>query len=180
MQSSFCIVIAGFVSAGWLVAFGANAALSPRQIATHPTNICQSALPAYDVNVRKRPLAVQNEGSSPVFVTCSYPSGEGRSETRMDVVTRVRQYLVNNNPLCLLFVQCTGVTGSAFSDENQYVTKGVLVPSQGSNYMIWRPDDFAGSPSTFPGFGLFSISCQLPPGAGLGEAYIDSDTEIGD
>ena len=32
-------------------------------------------LPVFDTQIRKRPLAVGNEGAAPAFVTCSLPQG---------------------------------------------------------------------------------------------------------
>lgn len=53
------LLVAGSVSAG---GYAVNAA-----------GACNGALPSYEGALRKRPLGVQNEGSSPAFVTCSLP-----------------------------------------------------------------------------------------------------------
>ncbi|HST45355.1 MAG TPA: hypothetical protein VLK29_09045, partial [Luteimonas sp.] len=35
------------------------------------TGLCQAALPAYDGLIRKRPVAIRNEGDAAAFVSCS-------------------------------------------------------------------------------------------------------------
>ncbi len=44
---------------------------SPIDAHTAPKN-CQPALPLDDAAVRKKPLAVQNEGIATAFITCSF------------------------------------------------------------------------------------------------------------
>ncbi len=44
-------------------------------MAANATAFCQTALPVFDGNVRKRPLAVTNEGTSNAFISCSIPKG---------------------------------------------------------------------------------------------------------
>lgn len=171
------LATAGVALLGLAYASGAAAATQPRQIATHPTNLCQSALPVFDGNIRKRPLAVQNEGAGTAFVTCSYPSGEGRA-AGISPTTRVWQYFVNNTG-GVLTVACTGVSGyPGFG--NEYIVKSLDIPANSTSAQIsWFAADFSGSPATFPGQSLFSISCSIPPGAGLGQAYINSETDVG-
>ncbi len=161
---------------GTVLSGDALSATQPRQITTHPTGICQSALPVFDGNIRKRPLAVQNEGSGDAFITCSYPSGEGRFAGGSPT-TRVWQYMVNisANPVT---VTCTGVAGSPASSFQ--VVKSVVVPANSSTAEIsWFAADFPGAPTTFPGNGAFSASCLLPPGAGVRTSFVDSVEDIG-
>lgn len=147
-----------------------------RQITTHPTGICQSALPVFDGNIRKRPLAVQNEGTGAAFITCSYPSGEGRV-VGGSPTTRVWQYLVNISASPVT-ITCTGVAGSPASSEA--VVKSIEVPANSSAAQIsWFAADFPGAPATFPGNGAFSASCLLPPGAGVRNSFVDSVEDIG-
>lgn len=155
----------------------AEAATQPRQIATHPTNVCQSSLPVFDGNIRKRPLAVQNEGTGNAFITCSYPSGEGRA-AGISPTTRVWQYFVNTTAAPIT-VSCTGVSGYPGLG-NEYIVKSLeLAPNSTNGQISWFAADFSGSPTTFPGQSMFSTNCVLPPGSGLGQAYINSDADIG-
>lgn len=154
-----------------------DAVAAARQIASQATNYCQTALPVFDGNIRKRPLAVQNEGAGNAFITCSYPTGEGRSGGSN--TTRVWQYFVNNSEEDIT-MNCTGVSGTVVTSA-QYVPKSVVVPagSGSSTQISWFAADFDGAPAVFPNQGVFSISCLVPPGAGLRQSYVDSDEDIG-
>lgn len=171
-----CAAMAASLFVGAVVSGDALSATQPRQITTHPTGICQSALPVFDGNIRKRPLAVQNEGTGNAFITCSYPSGEGRFAGN-SATTRVWQYMVNisANPVT---INCTGVAGTPSASFQ--VVKSVVVPANSSAAEIsWFAADFPGTPLTFPGNGVFSASCLLPPGAGVRQSFVDSVEDIG-
>lgn len=158
----------------------AEAVTQDRQIVSLPTNFCQSSLPAFDGLIRKRPLAVQNEGSSTAFITCSYPSGEGRGTLIDSPTVRVWQYFVNSTDANIT-VSCTGVTGETSGlGTSQYIVKSLVVtPGSSSAQISWFAADFAGAPVVFPSQSQFSISCSIPPGAGLRQAYINSTTDVG-
>jgi len=143
------------------------------QTASHPTAYCQTALPVFDGNIRKRPLAVQNEGTGPAFVTCSYPSPEGRTPGNSST-TRVWQYVLNNSDSPVT-INCTGVASTNNHAGAQYVVKSLVVdPGAGEQVINWYAADFEGSPTVFPNQGIFSVSCSLPPGAGVGVSYINA------
>lgn len=142
----------------------------------YATGSCQAALPSFEGQIRKRPLSVQNEGTATAHVTCSYPTGEGRVDST-SATLRVWQYFLNNGPAPVT-IQCTGVTGDIGSGA-QYLSKSTMVSAGSQVAIIWSAGEFPGSPTRMPNFGLFSVSCQLPPGAGLSNAYIDSITDVG-
>ena len=52
--------------------FALDAAVIERQEVRMSADVCQPALPAFDGNIRKRPLAMMNEGTSNAFVTCAF------------------------------------------------------------------------------------------------------------
>ena len=52
----------------------AQAVTVNRDYLSHGTANCQSALPVFDGNIRKRPAAVANEGTATAFVTCDSES----------------------------------------------------------------------------------------------------------
>lgn len=166
----------------WMGIFSANAgaATQSRQIVSLPTNYCQSSLPTFEGLIRKRPLAVQNEGSASAFITCSYPSGEGR-EPSSSATTRVWQYFLNNSDTNIT-VSCTGVSGDTGAEQPQYIVKSLEIPANtpvGNSQISWFAADFAGAPAVFPSQGQFSISCSIPPGGGVRQAYINSITDVG-
>ena len=170
MRLSSCL--ATLITSAAIVGPVALAGEPNRQSVSHPTGYCQTSLPVFDGNVRKRPLAVQNEGTGVAFVTCSYPSPEGR-EPGESATTRVWQYFVNTSAAPVT-VSCTGVASTNNQDSAQYVTKSRVVnPGAGEQSISWYAADFAGMPTVFPNQGAFSVSCGLPPGAGIGVAYVN-------
>lgn len=176
--SNTILATAVAVAAGLLSAGNASAATSARQFATNPTGICQGALPAFETAIRKRPLAVQNEGTQTAFVTCSFTS-QGTFGASATNPTRVELYL-NSTSGAATPISCTGVTGYASSTTSQYVIKNASAPANGGQTAVaWTAADFtpAGG-TTFPS-GLFSVSCSLPPGAAINDGYVIFAEEIG-
>lgn len=136
--------------------------------AAQPTDRCQGALPAFETAIRKRPLAVQNEGSIPSFVTCSF--GFDAYEAIDNSALLLDTYFVNNTAGDVT-VSCTAVTGYAGGD-NEYVAGSITIPSGGTfedANLFWFADDFEGGGM---GTGLVSISCRIPPGAGVADTYV--------
>lgn len=135
----------------------------------NPAGICQSALPVYDGQIRKRPKAIQNEGTVPAFVTCSWntqsdgmsPSGNPRYLFMM--------FSVNDGQPD--HVSCVGVMGAQDQTYNTY-TRGIDLHSNGGTRgLTWLPSDFGGS-TTFP-TALISVSCLLNPGVGINASEIE-------
>lgn len=148
----------------------AQSATIVRNFSANATSYCQTALPVFDGNVRKRPLAVQNEGSSNAFVTCSFTA----QATDANLVTLI----ANNIGASPASLTCTAVTGLN-TGANEYVVKTVVVPASGWQGMQWTGADFNGSPAKIPGIGLFNVSCALPPGVGIGNSVIAFEEDIG-
>lgn len=132
---------------------------------------CQAALPAYEGQIRKRPLAIQNEGTASAFITCALPT-EG---TAFGGTKRVFIYLVSaaSTPQT---VSCTLVNG--LTNSPQYVAKSILVPvnpSGNGTLLDFLPADNGGS-----NFGRWvQVSCDIPPGVGIGHIGKFFDEEIG-
>jgi hypothetical protein len=164
---------------GWLmvamcavaVSQDSQAVTQSRALNANPTSYCQTALPVFDGNVRKRPLAVQNEGGSNAF-TCSFA-------TQTDPLEFVAVYVRNNNNAAAT-ISCTGVTsGIGYITPPEYVTKTETVPASGSADLTWSGLDFAGAPAFLPGHGLFNVSCSLAPGVGLNESFVLFHEDVG-
>lgn len=119
---------------------------------------CQSALPVFDGVIRKRPMAVQNEGTSSSFITCGL---EGRfyavpSSSMVGV-------LVTNNTAQAATLNCTLVDGGDGLMFPVYMPKSVnLGPNAATVTVSWQPGDNGGANFIYP-----AISCQLPPGIGI-------------
>ena len=157
------IAIAATMTAG-----DAQAVVRQRALFTNPVGICQAALPAFEGQIRKRPLAIQNEGTSNAFVTCAF--------TSQAEATSVVMYFAGFDNLAH-DVTCTGVTGFN-RGLNQFVTKTVTLPASDSSSLAWAPADFAGGSSTFPD-ARFSVSCNLAPGVGINDAGIAFNEDVG-
>lgn len=173
MNAPLSLALTVSLFGGSMLAAGALHAGGGIQSVSHPTNYCQSALPVFDGNIRKRPQAVQNEGTGGAFVTCSYPSGEGRTSGG-SATTRVWQYFINNSDAPVT-INCTGVAGHPGDEADQFIPKSLILNPDELDEISWLAEDFEGAPAVFPEQGNFSISCNLPPGAGLAQAYVNSN-----
>lgn len=161
---------------GALACGPAQGAQSGRQFLSNPTGMCQGALPAFETAIRKRPLAVQNEGAANAFVTCSFTS-QGGWGSGVTNPTSVQVYF-NATSGADVELSCTGVSGYQ-NDANQYIVKSVVLPaSGGQRALTWTAADFEGAPGNFPS-GLFSISCALAPGVGINDSRVVFSEEIG-
>ncbi|MGY0613074.1 MULTISPECIES: hypothetical protein [unclassified Luteimonas] len=121
------------------------------QMSTGP-GTCQAALPAFEGQVRKRPLALQNEGTASAFVTCAPPQFTGLADGDYGLdVTFI------NNGSSAATVSCTGV--SIGQIPTIYVSKAISVPSGATRILNWKDTD---------GSSKWVTSCNLPPGTGIG------------
>lgn len=145
---AFLIAIAALSTAN------AIAATSEQAPGAHATAFCQSALPAFEGLIRKRPLALQNEGTATAFVTCSVPSDLNARELLSLSIVFV------NNTGGSVSISCTLVSGAL--GNVVYIPKATTGAGE---YManIWSPSDIGGNALS----ALSSFSCALPPGTGV-------------
>lgn len=123
---------------------------------------CQPALPAYEGVIRKRPLAIQNEGNSSAYITCApHHTTEGDNWS-------LRVNFVNSSNAAKT-VNCTIVSRNG-SSAPEYATRSVSVPASGTaNFTVYDADNL----STF---GLVrATSCLLPPGTGIATLEVGGD-----
>jgi hypothetical protein len=125
---------------------------------TMATAACQAALPVFDGVVRKRPLAVQNEGSSGTFVTCGLEGKFGAVASSPLIFVG----LVNNSSSPAT-VSCTLVDGRESISDPVYMPKSVALPANAPIVeLTWTSADNEGASFIYP-----AISCALPPGTGI-------------
>lgn len=156
----------------WLPAVDAWAATQIRRFHATAVSLCQSALPAYESGIRKRPLAVQNEGADDAFVTCAFTTQWGGDLTDVTIGFRSAGNATAT-------VSCTGVTGTqGASQPNIYVIKSATLPS--SNAVGWNGNDYDTGDGSIPGNAYFSVSCKLPPGVGITSTSVQFVEDIGD
>ncbi len=135
---------------------------------SQPAARCQGALPAFETAIRKRPLAIQNEGSTASYVTCGFEFDSAAAVNNASFM--VDTYFTNSTD-AVATVTCTGVTGYA-GGENEFVSMSVDIPANGSGEdanLFWFDDDFAGGGMES---GLVAISCLLPAGVGINDTYV--------
>ena len=122
------------------------------------TAACQSALPVFDGVIRKRPLAVQNEGDSTSFITCGF---EGRFYA-VESVNRLGVILTNTGDEAAT-VNCTLVDGRNSIADPVYRPKSIELPANASSIELgWSPSDNEGASFIYP-----AVSCAIPPGIGI-------------
>lgn len=156
------------VAIGTVFAAAAPANAIDRVTISQPTNYCQTALPVFDGNVRKRPVSVQNEGTSNAFVTCSWGI-EVIDGTDSTGISAVEVYFHSTNAGS---VTCTGVAGWNGIQVQSVKTLTLTGGGQTVAPMRWTAADF---PDGELGTGLFSASCNLQSGQGIDDSYVVYD-----
>ena len=157
-----------------LLATPADAVTRAVSLQQNGTGACQVTLSVYESVVRKRPLAIQNEGNSPAFVTCSPASFQGAGANDIEGYT-VR--LVNRGT-SLVNVSCTAVIGSdgVASPVPVYSVKSANIGGGGGSAVIaWRTLDSTGYTTAVP----FNLQCNLPPKIGISIIEINQNIDVG-
>lgn len=133
-----------------------------RTFVTNPAGVCQGALPAFETAIRKRPLAIVNEGTSNAFVTCSFTS-QGN-------IVGLEMWFRSTTEASSA-VTCTAVSSYDTAPNNAFVTKTIELSASGEqDFLEWTPADFGGT-TTFPS-SLINVSCALPAGAAINDSYL--------
>lgn len=138
----------------------AQAQFLNRDFAQNATGSCQAALPAFEGQIRKRPLAVQNEGTASAFVTCSFMGtnqtiGGGISGVELAAANRTNSDIV---------LTCTMIAGTV-SDFALFFPKTITLPANSTFSVVrWTASDDNGGSAFGP---VTNVSCNLPVGAGL-------------
>jgi hypothetical protein len=125
---------------------------------------CQGALPNYEGQIRKRPLAIQNEGSAGAFITCSPVSLQGNA-----LHGTGHELILINNTNVTKTVNCTGVSGA------NYMPKSVQVPGNGQASLSWLEADGVGGMN----LDTMNMSCLIPPGIGIRTLYTRQIVDVG-
>ncbi|MEO6137215.1 MAG: hypothetical protein ABIP11_00945 [Luteimonas sp.] len=114
---------------------------------------CQGALPNFEGALRKRPLAIDNEGTSAAFVTCSMAADLGSPSGVTGVAA-----LFTNRTGGAVTVNCTlisGIVGTAI-----YLPKAIAIAANGQVIASWDSASDNGGHA----FLLANLSCALPVG----------------
>ncbi|MGH8033375.1 MAG: hypothetical protein ACREO8_13705 [Luteimonas sp.] len=147
-----------------VAAYGSAAsAQTLHSAAANPAARCQAARPVFDQSLHKRPLAVQNEGTSNAFVTCSY---EADSFASLNGILVLDTFFTNNSANT---VQLTCVAVSGFQEgTNEYIAKTTVIEAGQQGNPSWEavevPSGLLDS--------LINISCALPPGVSINDSTV--------
>ena len=159
------VTIAAFV---WPTDAAANVVL--RDVISHGTANCQSALPVFDGNIRKRPKAVANEGASPAFVTCDFES----TPNEMSQVAAVRVFFINRSTAART-ISCTAVFGVGDTVLVPSSTKSIAAAAGEAVELEWdAANDNGGAFYSAP-----ALSCNLAPGVEISIVNLLYGEEIG-
>jgi hypothetical protein len=124
-----------------------------RTINVSATSICDAPLPVYNVQLRKRPVAVQNESTEAVFVTCTLPADfVGFSQAAS---VRVDFQALGAGAT----IACTMVSG--IDTALNYVTREQAVPGGGTASIQWDAIDKRTNAGTY------AFNCLLPAGVAM-------------
>ncbi|MEO6250913.1 MAG: hypothetical protein ABIO59_09580 [Luteimonas sp.] len=162
------VLAAATVLTGLVASGGANAVTVSRVDFSHASGFCQGALPSFDTNIRKRPLAVANEGTATAFVSCSM------EKERNDAKITEATLKVFNRGTASADVSCTLVHGFQSSFSPTYISKTATVDAGGSAFISWLPVDNAGA-----NYSWLNWSCSLPPGTDIGYGYVRYTEDVG-
>jgi hypothetical protein len=143
-----------------------DAAAGSRASTANAVARCQGALPSYEGAIRKRPLAVQNEGGISAFVTCAFLTDQANVS-----VEDFGVYASTTNGQAAT-LNCTAIVGYQTGGP-LYAAKSVALSETGQQSSIfWSEEDFGGPIS--PNLPV-SLSCSLAPGVGLNDMYFNYD-----
>ncbi len=143
------------------VAGTAAAAFHQRDVAQSATGSCAAAMSHHDTHVRKRPLAMQNDGTLPALASCPL-SGTARGVGGVRSTKAVYLDADNNTALpqvmtCTLVDRVSGYVGTYLPRTR------VLPPHSTLSEFYWAAADNGGLNFAF----AVNNSCSLPVGTGL-------------
>ena len=147
----------------------AKAVNEQETFSSNPSARCQPATKASEALIRKRPLAMVNEGTTNAVINCAF-----ETEVRQSLAQLVTVFL-SNSTASAVNATCTGISGwEGRTDEggaaiNEYLPIALSVPAGGqSEPFQWADVDFENGTG-----GLISVSCVLPPGVAINDTYAD-------
>ena len=142
-----------------------QAAEEVNEVGANAVSHCQGNLPASETTLRKRPLAVQNEGTTSAFITCSFSTQYDGEDIREIGGFGV---FLNNKSATPKTVSCTGVAGFDSNTTNVFLNKSVVIAAAGEGTIFFTSVDNGGD-GFYP---LVNLSCNVPAGAGITDTYV--------
>lgn len=152
----------------------AQARLVTRNETSSAVKVCQGALPAFEGALRKRPKAIQNEGSSAAFVTCG-TEGRGLSRTMSPNAKRLQLFFVSSAP-SYANVTCTVVDAGRLTTNAAYSRTITVAPGNTQDSVLFVAADLDAVSGIWY---IPAVSCALPPGVGISHLWYDFTEENG-
>ena len=121
-----------------------------RDVSISPVMNCEAPLPVFNATLRKRPVAIANEGTTGIYVSCTLQSDSLAAATRGWISVG----FASNRPSAR--VECTLVAGDTITVD--YHAGAVDVAAGGRARLYW---DEVSRRNTG---GSYAFSCVLPPG----------------
>jgi hypothetical protein len=170
-KSPFAVIVLSCAAAA-LASPTLRAATIERQEVRLSADVCQPSRPGVDSTFRRRPLAMQNEGTSTAFLTCAF----GGVFNGVPSQKTLSVGFTNANPSPVT-VSCTLVDAHDGVINPEFFTKSISVAAAGSPVTLlqWSAvADNEGVNFTYP-----AVSCAIPAGIGVQVTLHTFDEEIG-
>lgn len=137
------------------LAFTGDADAVIRQDIQNAAGNCQAALPVFDGQIRKRPLAIGNEGTGPAFVSCSLVGDYSAMAN-----TILTQVIVRNRGSETQSIACSMVAGfeHGAAPAPLYVARSIELAPGAEGIISWNVGD--NGEELLPG--PINFSCLLP------------------
>lgn len=158
------------------MSFGAGALELTRVDVQGATGMCKASTHAYAADTRYRPLAVGNESSGNIYVSCNFQGDDSPNTVR---AAKSLSVTVSNFDASAQDVTCTLVNGHqtgalVFAT---YTPKTVSIPAGGFAELTWIPDEVSNSKPS--GIDRPSLSCVLPPQTALQHTRREYNEDVG-
>lgn len=149
----------------------ASAATVTRDYLSHGTANCQGALPVFETQLRKRPAALANEGTSTAFVTCDLDSiNNGGTGTQAAGIFVTNRAGADGVTISCTLVDAVFTANAAFPKTSDPIAAGAI----GSVNWSAAGDNAGGN------FAAPAISCGLPAGVDISFVRFVYPEEVGD
>lgn len=148
------------------IALGMSASPANAEVTRLDTNAavaaCRAALPAYQEQLRFRPLSVQNEGNTGVFVTCAFENAHVQAG-----VTPAVGIVFRNDGNVDRTSDCTLIDSTSLVSGPYWRFSGLELPAATAGIEVEL------RVSAVPPYSLHStaVSCRLPPGTGIAAVW---------
>ena len=140
--------------AAWLAPATSHAQAFYYQQNAAPVHYCTNSLSSAENGIRKRPLAIVNEGTVTKTISCSMPYNTANEYTATGVYARFY-----NNGTAAATVNCTLVDGVSHLSAITYYPKTLSLNAGASSQIVWTAAaDNGGTDFLAP-----NLSCSLPP-----------------